>query len=123
KSAVINYLHRARRLGEDVNPADLAASFQQAVVDVLVHKTVEAAVRYRAGTILLAGGVAANSHLRSCMTEASAGYGFRLVYPPLLLCTDNAAMIACAAFYRYLRGDFSDLALNAVPGLELGGDN
>lgn len=119
KSAVINYLHRASQRGEDVNGADLAASFQQAVVDVLVHKTLFAAEQHGAKTVLLAGGVAANRLLRSSMAERSSGYGFRLVCPPLSLCTDNAAMIACAAYYRYLRGDFSGLTLNAAPGLEL----
>ncbi len=122
KSAVVNYLHNARQRGEEVNLADLAASFQQAVVDVLVHKTLEAAVQYRARTILLAGGVAANRLLRSGVGEASASYGLRVVYPPPALCTDNAAMIACAAYYRYLRGDFAGLTLNAVPNLELDGD-
>jgi len=123
KSAVINYLHRARQRGEETNRADLAASFQQAVVDVLVNKTLEAAEQYKARTVLLAGGVAANSLLRSSMTGAASKYGIRLVYPPGILCTDNAAMIACAAYYRFLRGDFSDLTLNAVPGLELGEHN
>lgn len=119
KSAVINYLHRARLKGEEVNPADLAAGFQKAVVDVLVDKTLEAVEQFRARTVLLAGGVAANRLLRESMREAAKKRGLRLVYPPGVLCTDNAAMIACAAYYRYLRGDFSDLALNAVPGLEL----
>jgi N6-L-threonylcarbamoyladenine synthase len=119
KSAVINHLHRAGQRGENVSRADLAAGFQQAVVDVLVRKTMEAAIQYRARTVLLAGGVAANRALRADMSEAAARYGFRLACPPLPLCTDNAAMIACAAYYRYLRGEFNDLTLNAVPGLEL----
>ena len=119
KSAVINYLHRARQRGEEVNAADLAAGFQQAVVDVLVDKTFEAAEKYRARTVLLAGGVAANRLLRESMAEAAARRDLKMVYPPGVLCTDNAAMIACAAYYRYLRGDFSDLTLNAVPGLAL----
>ncbi|MHB8917280.1 MAG: tRNA (adenosine(37)-N6)-threonylcarbamoyltransferase complex transferase subunit TsaD [Desulfocucumaceae bacterium] len=119
KSSVINYLHNAGQKGEEVNPADLAASFQQAVVDVLVCKTMEAAIKYQARTVVLAGGVAANRALRSGMDKASLDYGLRLVYPPPILCTDNAAMIACAAYYRYLRGDFADLTLHAVPNLEL----
>ncbi|MCL6476877.1 MAG: tRNA (adenosine(37)-N6)-threonylcarbamoyltransferase complex transferase subunit TsaD [Peptococcaceae bacterium] len=119
KSAVINFLHNARQRGEEVNRADLAASFQRAVVDVLVDKTMEACLRFGAGTVLLAGGVAANRLLRTAMGEACAGHNLRLVYPPPLLCTDNAAMIACAGYYRYLRGDFADLTLNAVPDLEL----
>lgn len=123
KSAVINYLHNARQREEEVSQADLAASFQKAVVDVLVFKTLEAAVQHRAGTVLLAGGVAANSLLRAEMSKACARYGLRVAYPPPVLCTDNAAMIACAAYYRYLRGEFADLALNAVPNLELGREN
>lgn len=123
KSAVINFMHNARQRGEEVSPADLAASFQQAVVDVLVYKTMEAAVQHRARNVLLAGGVAANRRLRSAVSIAAADYGLRVVYPPPLLCTDNAAMIACAAYYRYLRGDFADLTLNAVPNLEIEREN
>lgn len=119
KSAVINYLHRARQRGEEVNAADIAASFQQAVVDVLVDKTFEAAEKYRARTVILAGGVAANRLLRESMAESANKRDLKMLYPPGVLCTDNAAMIACAAYYRYLRGDFSDLTLNAVPGLDL----
>lgn len=119
KSAVINYLHRSRQRGEGVNNADLAASFQQAVVDVLVDKTMRAAVDYQVRTVILAGGVAANRQLRLSMNNASDMHRIRVISPPPVLCTDNAAMIACAAYYRFLRGDFSDLSLNAVPGLEL----
>ncbi len=119
KSAVINYLHNTRQKGEEVSRKDLAASFQRAVVEVLVYKTVEAAMKYGAGTVLLAGGVAANRLLRSEMNEACSRRGLGLIYPPPFLCTDNAAMVACAAYYHYLRGDFADLTLNAVPGLEL----
>ncbi|MHB8156174.1 MAG: tRNA (adenosine(37)-N6)-threonylcarbamoyltransferase complex transferase subunit TsaD [Desulfocucumaceae bacterium] len=119
KSAVINYLHRSQQRGEEINPADLAASFQRAVVDVLIGKTIAAVNQFGAGTVLLAGGVAANGLLRENMGEASKKCGFRLVYPPGVLCTDNAAMIGCAAYYRYLRGEFAELTLNAVPGLEL----
>jgi len=119
KTSVINYLHRAKQRGEEINPADMAASFQKAVVDVLVHKTMEAAEQYGVKTVLMAGGVAANRLLRERMTEAATGLGYRLVCPPMLFCTDNAAMIGCAAYYKYLRGEFAGLTLNAVPGLEL----
>ncbi|GBF34570.1 hypothetical protein DCCM_3689 [Desulfocucumis palustris] len=120
KSAVINYRHRSRLRGEAVNRADLAASFQRAVVDVLVDKTVKAAGRFGAGTVLLAGGVAANRCLRETLAGECNNRGIRLVTPPPVLCTDNAAMIACAAYYKFLRGDFAPLTLNAVPGLKLG---
>ncbi len=117
KSAVLNYLNRARMLGETVVPADVAASFQQAVLDVLVEKTVRAAAEQRVETILLAGGVAANGALRRAMEEAAAARGIRVCFPPVQFCTDNAAMIGAAAHYKALRGEFADLTLNAVPNL------
>jgi len=120
KTATLNYVRRKEKQGEKVNLADLSASFQQAVVDVLVDKTMLAARKYKVETVMLAGGVAANSALRKQMAAEAKKYGLRLVYPPLSLCTDNAAMIACAAYYKYLRGDFAPLTLNAVPGLMLG---
>jgi len=122
KTAVINYLHRAKQRGEEVNPADVAAGFRQAVVDVLVHKTLAAVKLCDTRVIMLAGGVAANKLLREELTARATGHGLRLIYPPPELCTDNAAMIACAAYYKYLRGDFASLSLNAVPGLPLGQD-
>jgi len=122
KSAVINYLHHSRQRGEEVNAADLAASFQSAVVEVLVDKTVDAARECRVKSVLLAGGVAANSRLRRCMRERLARNlpGISLHIPPLELCTDNAAMIAAAAFPPYREGRFAPLHLNAVPGLRSG---
>lgn len=122
KTAVINYLHRAEQKGEEVNSADVAAGFRQAVVDVLVQKTIAAANLHDTKVIMLAGGVAANKLLREELAARAAGQGLRLIYPPPELCTDNAAMIACAAYYKYLRGDFAPLTLNAVPGLSLGQD-
>lgn len=120
KSAVINYLHRAGQRGEDVNQADMAASFQKAVVDVLVDKALNAAETYNTGTVLLAGGVAANGRLRTHLEARAREEGRRVVYPPPILCTDNAAMIACAAYYKSLRGDVAPLTLNAIPNLKLG---
>jgi N6-L-threonylcarbamoyladenine synthase len=120
KSAVINYRHRALQRGEEINKANLAAGFQRAVVDVLVDKTLAATSRYRVNTVLLAGGVAANRRLRDCLALACQARGLHLVVPPPVLCTDNAAMIACAAYYKFLRCDFAPLTLNAVPGLKLG---
>lgn len=122
KSAVINYLHRAGQRGEEVNTADLAACFQKSVIDVLVDKTLAAARETGTSTILLAGGVAANTRLREELAERAAGESRRVVIPPPVLCTDNAAMIACAAYFRYLRGAFAPLTLNAVPDLKLGED-
>ncbi|MDD3653897.1 MAG: tRNA (adenosine(37)-N6)-threonylcarbamoyltransferase complex transferase subunit TsaD, partial [Desulfotomaculaceae bacterium] len=120
KSAVINYLYRAGQRGDEVSQTDLAASFQKAVVDVLVDKTMAAADKAGVSTIFLAGGVAANSQLRAEMGKRAGARGRQVICPPAVLCTDNAAMIACAAYYKYLRGAFAPLTLNAVPNLKLG---
>jgi len=100
--------------------ADLAASFQEAVVDVLVARTIAAAKAQGVSTVAIAGGVASNSALRSRMREVGEANGMRVVYPEPILCTDNAAMIGSAAYYEFLRGNTADLTLNAVPGLKLG---
>lgn len=122
KTAVINYLHRLRQKGEPVNAADVAASFRRAVVDVLVDKSLLASRQYKTGTIMLAGGVAANRLLRDELARRAAEERVRVIYPPPVLCTDNAAMVACAAYYKYRRGDFAPLTLNATPNLQLGSD-
>ncbi|MCX7714344.1 MAG: tRNA (adenosine(37)-N6)-threonylcarbamoyltransferase complex transferase subunit TsaD [Clostridia bacterium] len=119
KTAVINYLHKLNQNNENYNKADVAASFQAAVVDVLCEHTIEAAVKVDTRTIALAGGVAANSTLRYKMTQKAAQYGIRVLYPSPILCTDNAAMIACAGYYAYLEGNFADMTLNAIANLQL----
>ncbi|MBZ4654466.1 MAG: metalloendopeptidase glycoprotease family [Peptococcaceae bacterium] len=119
KSAVLNYLNRAAQKGEEVNKADLAASFQASVVEVLVEKTVRAAKAQNVKTVLLAGGVAANSALRKYLLKRCHEENLQLLYPPLHYCTDNAAMIACAGYYRYKMGERADWYLNAVPNLKL----
>lgn len=119
KTAVLNYLNRMSQKGEDVNLADLAASFQASVVEVLVEKTVTAARKRGLKTVLLAGGVAANSLLREQLQERCQKEGLKLYYPSLEYCTDNAAMIACAGYYRYKRGERATWYLNAVPNLKL----
>jgi N6-L-threonylcarbamoyladenine synthase len=118
KSAVLNYLNQCEMKNISINKADIAASFQEAVVEVLVEKTVGAAVKEKVKTILLAGGVAANSVLRTRLSLRAEEKGFRLVYPPMKYCTDNAAMIGAAAHYKVLRGEFAGLNLNAVPNLK-----
>ncbi|OPY59200.1 MAG: tRNA N6-adenosine threonylcarbamoyltransferase [Pelotomaculum sp. PtaU1.Bin035] len=120
KSAVINYMHRAAQRGAEINKADLAAGFQKAVTDVLIDKTIDAAVETGVSSILMAGGVAANTSLRAGMIEKATKESCRVIYPPPVLCTDNAAMIASAAYFKYLRDAFAPLTLNAVPDLKLG---
>lgn len=119
KTAVINYLHKAEQRGEDINKADIAASFQDAVTDVLCEHTVEGALKNNAKTVAIAGGVAANTQLREKMTAVCGKHGIEVVYPPPVLCTDNAAMIACAGYFAYKNGDRAGLDLNAVPNLPL----
>lgn len=119
KSSVLNYLNSEKQKGNSLVVQDVAASFQQAVIEVLVHKTLEASIEKNTDTIVLAGGVAANSGLRELLKEEANKLGFHVKYPSLVLCTDNAAMIGCAAYYKYINGNQSDLYLNAVPNLTL----
>lgn len=120
KSAVINTVHNAEQRGEVIAPEDLAASFQQSVVEVLVTKALKAAKQHEVKQLLLAGGVAANKGLRTALTEAFAEIpDIELVIPPLSLCTDNAAMIAAIGSIMFEKGKRSDLALNANPGLDI----
>lgn len=121
KSAFINKVHNAEQKGEELNREDLATSFQQAVVDVLVSKTIRAAKEYDVKQIILAGGVAANSGLRTGLSEAveTELMDVPLIIPPLSLCGDNAAMIGAAAFLEKEQFKNANLALNAQPGLTL----
>lgn len=120
KSSVLNYVNAAKMKGEEINQADIAASFQASVVEVLVEKTMRLAKEKKIDKIALAGGVAANNGLRTAMEEAATKAGKKFYCPDLVLCTDNAAMIGCAAYYEYLKGTRSDMTLNAVPNLPLG---
>lgn len=119
KTAVINHLHKLEQQGEEYNKADVAASFQEAVTDVLVEHTLEAAKKSGIKTVTIAGGVAANSDLREKMTTVCNKNGIDVLFPPPILCTDNAAMIACAGYYSYLKNEFAELDLNAVPSLSI----
>ena len=119
KTAVVNLLHKAEQKGEAVNVADYAASFQHAVVEGLVGQAIAAAKDTGSKTLLLAGGVAANSLLRERLAQAAQEKGIVMYMPPLEYCTDNAAMVGCAAHFRFVRGEQADMRLNAVPALAL----
>lgn len=119
KSAFINTVHHADQLGQKLDSADLAASFQQSVIDVLIGKTVRALKKYPVKQLILAGGVAANLGLRSNLTVAMKQFpAVELLQAPLKLCGDNAAMIGAAGYVAWKGGQRADLSLNAVPGLE-----
>lgn len=119
KTGVLNYLNTQKLKGTEINVADVAASFQLAVMDVLVAKSMMAAARTKQDKLVLAGGVAANSLLRQMMAKACRKAGIALYCPSPVLCTDNAAMIGCAAHYKYLAGLEDDLYLDAYPSLQL----
>lgn len=120
KSAVLNHLNSCEMKKEAINPADIAASFQEAVIDVLVNKTMLAAKDYHMKQVAIAGGVAANSSLLEAMAKACEEHGLFFYHPSKILCTDNAAMIGAAAYYEYINGARAGLDLNAVPNLKIG---
>ena len=104
KSAVLNYINHAKMMGEEINVPDLAASFQNAVVEVLVSRTIEAAKQHGYKRVAIAGGVASNSALRAGMEKACKEAGIQFFHPSPIFCTDNAAMIGAAAYYEYKKG-------------------
>lgn len=120
KSAVLNHINSCEMKNEEINRPDIAASFQEAVIDVLVTKAIIAAKNYGMSKIAVAGGVAANSSLREAMAAACAENNLTFYHPSSIFCTDNAAMIGTAAYYEYLKGSRADLTLNAVPNLRIG---
>lgn len=120
KSAVLNYLNTCEMKGESYNQADVAASFQKAVVDVLVDHSTHAIQEYGFKKFAIAGGVASNSTLRTAMEKACSKRGVEFYHPSPIYCTDNAAMIACAGYYEFQKGVRSGLDLNAIPNLKLG---
>ena len=120
KSSVLNYLNGAKMKGETVNRADVAASFQKAVCDVLVSHAITAVKEAGMDKLAIAGGVASNSTLRAAMETACEKNGIRFFRPSPILCTDNAAMIGAAGYYDFKKGVRSGVDLNAVPNLQLG---
>lgn len=120
KSAVLNYVNGCSMKGEEYSDADVAASFQKAVIDVLVEHAIHAVLEHGEKKLAIAGGVASNLTLRQSMIEACEKNGIEFYYPSGIFCTDNAAMIGAAAYYEFKKGNFSGLDLNAVPNLKLG---
>ena len=114
KTAIINLHHK----NPDINKADLCASFEKYVAEILINNTIKAAEKLNIRTIALAGGVSANSYIREQFINLE-NQGYKIYYPEPILCTDNAAMIASAGYYRYVSGVTSDLTLNAVPNLKI----
>lgn len=115
KTAIINLHHKT----PDINKANLAASFEKDVAEILLDNTRKAVKESNINKIALAGGVSANSYIRKAFKELEEKENIKVYYPELKLCTDNAAMIASAGYYNFLKGNFSDLKLNAVPNLKL----
>lgn len=120
KSAVLNHINHAKMTGEEISIPDLAASFQNAVVDVLISHTMEAAKNYGYKRVAIAGGVASNSALREGLKSSCKKRGLDFYYPSPVYCTDNAAMIGAAAYYEFINGVRAGWDLNAVPNLKLG---
>lgn len=120
KSAVLNYLNSCKMKGEEIKRADVAASFQKAVIDVLVEHSMEAVKRLGCSKFAIAGGVASNSSLRSAFEEVCAREKIAFYHPAPIYCTDNAAMIGTAGYYEFIRGVRHGFDLNAIPGLKLG---
>ncbi len=119
KTAALNQLNQLKMINETLPLADFTASYQRIIADTLVDHAIKACQLTGCNRLCLAGGVSANKKLRQVLAEKSATHGITATYPPLVLCTDNAAMIAAAGYYHYLRGERDDLSLNATPSLTL----
>lgn len=119
KSAVLNYLNKCKMQNIEVNKADVAASFQYAVIDVLKENVLLTCKKRKVKTIAIAGGVASNSSLRATLIKDASKRGIEVLFPAPILCTDNAAMIGSAAYFNFVNGKVSDLNLNAKPNLKL----
>ncbi|BDS18217.1 tRNA (adenosine(37)-N6)-threonylcarbamoyltransferase complex transferase subunit TsaD [Clostridium perfringens] len=120
KSAVLNYLNKMEMKNEEINKADVVASFQKAVVEVLTDNAIKTCKMRKADKIAIAGGVASNSALRENLLREGEKRGIKVLFPSPILCTDNAAMIGSAAYFELLKGNISEMSLNAKPNLRLG---
>ena len=118
KTQALNYLNTEKQAGREINVNDVAASFQEAVVEVIVNKAVGAALEFDQNRIVMAGGVASNSRLRELLTEEAGKHGIEICSPSPILCTDNGVMIASSAYYAWKAGEVSGYDMDAVPGLE-----
>ena len=119
KSAVLNYLNKCKMQNVEINKADVAASFQKAVIDVLKQNVLKTCRQKNVDKIAIAGGVASNSALRETLIEAASKEGIKVLFPSQILCTDNAAMIGSAAYFNYIKGSEAPLNINAKPNLKL----
>ena len=119
KTAVLNYINTEKQAGREINRADVAASFQEAVMDVITEKAVDAVKASGMDKLAMAGGVAANSRLREKLGALCEKEGIQLYRPHPALCTDNGAMVACAAYYKYKNGETDGMDLDASPSLPL----
>lgn len=120
KTAVINYIHTKEQKGEEINKADVCASFQHTAVMEVVNKTIKAAKKHKINTVAVAGGVAANSYLREMLTKQGEENNIKVLFPPNILCTDNAAMIGAEAYNSLINGEgLADINLSAVSNLHL----
>ena len=119
KTAVINLIHNTAQKGGELPVPDLAASFRRAVVDILCDRVMRAAEDFGYRTVVLAGGVSANSELRRKLTALCKKHGYAFYLPPLSLCGDNAAMVGAQGYYEYLAGNLTDLSLNACASMDI----
>ena len=118
KTQALNYLNSEKQAGHEIKVNDIAASFQEAIVEVIANKAIDAALEHNQKRIVMAGGVASNSRLRELITELASKHNIEVLRPSPILCTDNGAMIASAAYYAYQAGEQSGYDLDAIPGLE-----
>lgn len=118
KTQVLNYINTERQAGRQIDIPDLAASFQESVMEVIANKAIDAAIKTGNDKIVVAGGVAANSRLRELLAEKGNLHNIEILKPAQILCTDNGVMIACSAYYKMKKGEFVDMRLDADPGLE-----